>query len=455
MDDQRFDDLSRRLARGTSRRQMLRALAGGVLGGVAGSLGFGRAAAACATDRDCPPGERCDEASATCVPRGGRPASQSQSQSVSAAAVCTTDAECAANETCVDGTCAPRGGSCTRGSACTTDATCCGGEVCDTGNGVCVGAGGPCTNTTGTCVDSTDCCGNEECIGGTCQQMAGGCAPGAICTADAECCGGQVCANGTCAQAARPAGCPEGQVRCSGVCVDTLSDPNNCGACGVVCPGGFCGHGNCGFTGTCPEGQDACVDFFTGEGPGCCGVCERCRGGGEGGPLFCAPKCNDCSTCDPLTGACTTVHECSGPCETCGPIDPVTGQPTCMSVCGCGTCGGVDVDGHAICIPMDCGPCANLTAHDDGTCECVSICDACSTCDPIDGCVSQCGDNTVCSEYNGCSCDPCSVYVESTGSCVTGCAPGEVCYGGYLDPQDYVCCPPGSVYLEGQCLPSG
>ena len=30
--------------------------------------------------------------------------------------------------------------------------------------------------------------------------------------------------------------CPSGQTRCSGVCVDTSMDDNNCGGCGTVCP---------------------------------------------------------------------------------------------------------------------------------------------------------------------------------------------------------------------------
>jgi hypothetical protein len=32
---------------------------------------------------------------------------------------------------------------------------------------------------------------------------------------------------------------------CPGRCADPLSDPANCGACGVVCPGGACRWGNC------------------------------------------------------------------------------------------------------------------------------------------------------------------------------------------------------------------
>jgi hypothetical protein len=30
-------------------------------------------------------------------------------------------------------------------------------------------------------------------------------------------------------------GCSGGRTSCGGQCVDTQKDPNNCGACGVVC----------------------------------------------------------------------------------------------------------------------------------------------------------------------------------------------------------------------------
>ncbi len=62
MDGQRFDELTRGLADARSRRDVLRALAGGIVGGV-GALALQRRAAvaqeSCATDADCADDEIC------------------------------------------------------------------------------------------------------------------------------------------------------------------------------------------------------------------------------------------------------------------------------------------------------------------------------------------------------------------------------------------------------------
>jgi hypothetical protein len=39
--------------------------------------------------------------------------------------------------------------------------------------------------------------------------------------------------------------CPNTQTVCNGKCTDTLSDPSNCGACGLDCSGGTCSGGTC------------------------------------------------------------------------------------------------------------------------------------------------------------------------------------------------------------------
>src|ERR1700690_982111 len=61
-----------------------------------------------------------------------------------------------------------------------------------------------------------------------------------------------------------PAGCSGGQSRCADVCVDTTSDPQNCGGCGVVCADkGVCVASACAACDTIDadkDGYNACVD---------------------------------------------------------------------------------------------------------------------------------------------------------------------------------------------------
>jgi hypothetical protein len=61
------------------------------------------------------------------------------------------------------------------------------------------------------------------------------------CDTNSQCCSGYCDpTTGTCA-------CPSGQTNCSGTCVNTQNDPNNCGGCGNVCPaaGLACINGGC------------------------------------------------------------------------------------------------------------------------------------------------------------------------------------------------------------------
>jgi hypothetical protein len=144
------------------------------------------------------------------------------------------------------------------------------GRACPFGNNGSNGAGVCCH---GACVDTSqdpnNCgtCGNacpsgSTCLGlssgtgeGDCVAPDGGCPACGCIAVDPKNCGGcgfgcpagQTCSGGVCSGAKSPCGvgrigaycdldAGESSICCpGGGCVDTLSDPNNCGHCGVVC----------------------------------------------------------------------------------------------------------------------------------------------------------------------------------------------------------------------------
>ncbi|HEX8793733.1 MAG TPA: hypothetical protein VF765_22475 [Polyangiaceae bacterium] len=203
------------------------------------------------------------------------------------------------------------GGVCTAGHTRCTDAgveTCqpsgqwggpsaCSGQVCIDGGctGVCAPGQVQCSgNGVETCASDGQwgapvSCGSSTCVGGqctgSCAQGQTQCSGNGVQTCDGSGqwgapmpCSGQACVNGACSGVCEP-----GQVTCSGTsvqtcdatgnwqtsqtcpvaccnaaCVDTTSDPNNCGGCGVTCGTGYaCGGGFTAFTGAQPPGWTA------------------------------------------------------------------------------------------------------------------------------------------------------------------------------------------------------
>ncbi len=126
------------------------------------------------------------------------------------------------------------------GTACATGAPCTGG-ICGSACNTNCGPGSPCTTgaqcaslvctagfcTTATCSDGVK-NGNEtgiDCGGGTCPT----CPNGQGCGTNSDCTSG-VCSGGVC-----QAACPAGQTLCGGICKNLQTDANNCGGCGFVC----------------------------------------------------------------------------------------------------------------------------------------------------------------------------------------------------------------------------
>ena len=81
--------------------------------------------------------------------------------------------------------------------------------------------------------------------------------------------------------------CSGGKTCCGGKCVDTKTDPHNCGVCGTVCKSGLCVNGLCCPVGAVKCGNSCCS--FT-----CCnGTCiNTCKGLQQA----CTSSCQCCNT---------------------------------------------------------------------------------------------------------------------------------------------------------------
>ena len=205
----------------------------------------------------------------------------------------TDDSNCGAcGRACQDGTfCLD--GECIA-ATCSAGQVLCGSQCIDplTDNAYC-GASGDCedVNAGEACASGMVCSGGkcgESCLSG--QVLCGGkcvdpLTDNAYCGASGDCKGdeagqrckdGEVCSDGTCVMS-----CVEGQVICSGKCIDTQTDNLNCGRCGNKCSiGSSCFNSNC----ACPDGQivceGKCIDPKTNENY--CGASGSCTEGNIG-----------------------------------------------------------------------------------------------------------------------------------------------------------------------------
>jgi hypothetical protein len=208
MDPRCFDHLVKTFGTsGASRRDVVRRIAGGVVGAAAAMLGLRTATAACT----------------------GR--------------LCNFDSECCAGTNCLNGGCNPcasTGATCSSRKPCCrqTRTTCC-DNICvntRTSNNHC----GACDRS---CPRGSYCSSSKCCPDGTVNRK-GICCPFTHQNCNGECknlqsdkencgtCGNRcadnfICSKGKC--------CPNGRINCSGVCVNLRTDEDNCGACGRRC----------------------------------------------------------------------------------------------------------------------------------------------------------------------------------------------------------------------------
>jgi len=196
----------------------------------------------------------------------------------------------------------------------------------------------------------------------------------------------------------------EGCTRCGDSCVDLATDPENCGACGVVVGSlASCVAGavtcNAGTT-SC---SDACTDLST--DPDNCGACGVAVPAGRtcssGEPVCaipltsCGAACVDTSSDTNNCGACS--HECGA--------DQVCGGSTCVCVTsGDSVCpsGCVDLDAD----PSNCGACGKACSS---ALSCVAGACACPT-----------SGDTACSG----GCTDLMTDVANCGSCGSACSTG-------------------------------
>ena len=262
-----------------------------------------------------------------------------------------------------------------------------------------------------------------------------------------QCRNHEVCDSGSCkspsAKTCSPA-CDSNRRCCGETCIDVLTDPKNCGICGVACPDGIaCVDGKCDVKPTCQcsdgkvcdENGDCvvkCGSSLCRPDESCCGNtcttldtvkhCGSCDNACQGNAPFCqygacADKCSP-QTCEAQSAQCGTVNDGCGNALDCGScadakvctsnqcVDACTPRTcenehkNCGTIddgCGgklnCGSCSGAKECKNNVCTNPECKP---KTCAEQGK-KCGSTSDGC-------GKTIQCGS---CSSSQDCKNNVC------------------------------------------------
>lgn len=255
---------------------------------------------------------------------------------------------CGEDERCVMGMCVGTdacGDGCASGESCCvtgcstlpTDVMNCG--ACER---PCGDAGDSCLSGQCRCGGGAGCLDGEACCGGACEDLQNSvehcgacnraCGPSEVCQdgtcvappCDPECGEGESCDpdTTTCRCGAGP-GCTATQACCAGGCLDTQSDPNNCGGCGIMCSGAeVCMGGTCTTdipcVPSCAAGE-SCVGGVCrcGTNPSCGSALSCCSG-------VCVETDNNVRNCGRCGLDCGARSCCSGRC-----IDTQTDEDNC------------------------------------------------------------------------------------------------------------------------------
>jgi hypothetical protein len=329
--------------------------------------------------------------------------------------------------------------------------------------------------TSGQC-PSGEQCASFHCVGfcgmgGACVNGLTCCSPLCVNTATnpADCgacgnaCGPYPHAVAGCAQSACTlGGCFLGFADCNGVTADGCetainTDPANCGACGKACPpgdgcsGGTC-VGPCGPTG-CPGGEACCGALCanTQFDDNNCGGCGNICGAVPQGTTSCVSASCRITSCAPGFADCN--GQVADGCE----VDTLTDPGNC-GFCGNG-CGLGQTCVGGVCQMGSCG----VTGCPVGQ----TCCNGGTTCIDTRSDVRNCGGcGNVCPPgFNVCQNGACCEFFDGGGVCMGVVCPGtEIdCGGVCVDPQSDpkncggcgIVCLAGSSCQKGQCLTTG
>jgi hypothetical protein len=196
--------------------------------------------------------------------------------------------------------------------------------------------------------------------------------------------------------------CPPGGT----ACIDTTSDPANCGGCGNACP----------FT------NDVCVS----------GVCQ------------CPPALPDAC---PVTLTCVNLQTDALNCGACGHVCPLTNDICVGGACTCPPL-----------LPNTCGQtCVNWQTDEMNCSACGTRCAAGATC-TAGLCACPTGE-VVCGTGTSAACSDRQTDEQNCGTCGTHCAAGATCASGACScpgSPSVVCgASPGQCCAGNACCPSG
>jgi len=309
------------------------------------AINCGQCGTVCARSEECLAGICAETEGETACPEGQTRCSNACVNTTTDVLNCgACDRICALDEECTGGQCLAIAEQDDDEEECEAGQTRC-GEICTDLQ----------TDETNCGACGTTCAADEACVGGKCTPPAPVLCPegqvrcdgickealpnfgteGISCpgggSVPTECPAARVLCNGACFPegACQPTECRPGWGYCYGVCRDFQSDPGYCGNCVTACPGGVCQNGRCFL---CPEGHLPCG-----------GICVNVQTDVDNCG-FCGSRCG--TQC--IDGQCTAV----GPTPGCSP-----GTTRCGNVC-------VDLTRD----PAHCGACGNICEAND---ECV------------------------------------------------------------------------------------